>query len=152
MEQSESEQRADIRRDVDRINDIFDTAQAYFDARDADDSQPIDIRWEAMRDVFPQENPEDQAPLLINANDVGQITAAVNWASDRGFKAIIVGGRDADLVTDLLISNDVPVIINGVHTFPKRADQPFDHAFRLPLRLEEAGVRWAMASRRGDRA
>ena len=144
MNESESEQRAGIRSQLDAIDEIFDTAEAYFAARDADESQPVDIRWEAMRDVFP--DADDQKPVLINANDVDQITSAVAWATRRGLRPIITGGRDADLVTDLLISNDVPVILSGVHNFPKRADQPFDHAFKLPLRLEEAGVQWALAS------
>lgn len=145
MNESEAEQRSGIRRDLDRIDEIFDTAEAYFAAREADESQSIDIRWEAMRDLFPAEDGK-QMPLLINANDVDQIAASVAWATGRGLRPIIVGGRDADLVTDLLVNNDVPVILSGVHNFPKRADQSIDHAFKLPLRLEQAGVQWALAS------
>jgi len=144
MEQSESEQRNDIRSSTEAIDAVFDTAEAYVAARDADASQPADIRWEAMRDVLP--GSADQKPVFVFASDLDQITSAVAWAIERGLEPVIIGGRDADLAAKLLAKHDVPVILSGIQNFPKRADLPFDHAFTLPQRLEEAGVRWAIAS------
>jgi imidazolonepropionase-like amidohydrolase len=144
MEQSESEQRNDIRSSTDAIDAVFDTAEAYVAARDADASQPVDIRWEAMRDVLP--GGADQRPVFIFASDFDQITSAVTWAIERGLKPVIVGARDADLAAKLLVKHHVPFILSGIHNFPKRADLPFDHAFTLPQRLEAAGVQWALAS------
>ena len=144
MNQSAADQLRGIREDQDAIDAAFDTAEAYVAACEADPDHPVDIRWEAMRLVLP--GAEDQRPVFINADDVDQITAAVAWATGRGLDPIIVGGRDAPLAAELLRRHDVPVIVTGVHTFPKRADLPFDYAFTLPVRLEEAGIRWCMAS------
>jgi len=162
MRKSEEEQRKDIRRSLDRIDDAFDSAQAYDAARAADPDLPIDLRWEAMHAVFSASPPSSggagippasssspsssQLPIFINANDVDQITAAVSWAIKRGLKPVIVGGRDAPLAADLLKRHDVPVIISGTHNMPKRSDSDYDQPFRLPATLESLGIRWCLAS------
>ncbi|MEX2218191.1 MAG: amidohydrolase family protein [Phycisphaerales bacterium] len=187
MERSEAEQAEETRKAVAVIEDSFASARAYLDAREADPTLPVDLRWEAMRGVFPaKEGPEGggdaqgrtptgpadagardarvarqagvaapqgprppeirQKKVFITAQDVDQITAAVAWAVRSELKPVIVGGRDAPLVADLLKRHGVPVIITGTHSFPKRADSPYDDAFTLPARLAAAGIRFAIAS------
>jgi imidazolonepropionase-like amidohydrolase len=144
MDKSEDEQRKGIRERIDAIDRAFSQTEAYKKAKAADPSGPTDIRWEAMAGVLP--GAEKQRPLFINAQDVDQIMAAVTWAVGRGLKPVIVGGRDAELCADLLKANDVPVLIQGTHTFPKRADSPYDDAYTLPARLAAAGVRFCLAT------
>ena len=143
----ESRSRSDrMRRIKDSLRDIdelFDAAQAYADHRAANPDAPMDLRYEAMLEVMPGAG-EDQKPVFISASDVDQINSAVTWAAGRGLKPVIVGGRDAPLCAELLKSHDVPVIVAGAHTFPKRADSPFDDPFTLPKRLQDAGVRWCL--------
>ncbi len=141
MDQSEEDQLRAIRRNLDAIDETFDTAAAYFAARAADPGHPADIRWDAMRGVL-----EGTLPVFIWAQDVDQITSAVSWATGRKLKPVIVGGQDAVLAADLLKRHDVPVIVLGTHNFPKRADSDYDAAFTLPARLEASGVRWCLAS------
>lgn len=88
----------------------------------------------------------NQKPVFIAAQDVDQITAAVTWSAGRHLRAVIVGGRDAELCADLLKAQDVPVLITGTHTFPKRDDSPYDDAYTLPARLAAAGVKFCIAS------
>ena len=38
------------------------------------------------------------------------------------------------------------VIVTGTYEMPHRADAPFDERFRLPSRLEAAGIPWCLAS------
>lgn len=155
MERSEQEQGDDVRRALDEINDAFRTARAYLSARAADPALPIDLRWESMRSVFPPAPGSDatplprarlQRPVFVAAQDVDQISAAVALGAEHGLRIVIVGGRDAPLVADLLLRHNVPVIITGTHTFPRRADSPYDDAFTLPARLHAAGVKFAIAS------
>lgn len=145
MQRSESDQMADIRRSLERIDEVFDTAAAYAAAKDADPAHPTDLRWEAMRSLFPSAG-EKQKPVFISAQDVDQINAAVAWAAGRKLKVVIVGGRDAPLAADLLKKNGVPVIVTGTHVFPKRADSAYDEAYTLPKRLEELGILWCMST------
>lgn len=133
-----------VARALDGIRDYFDTAAAYAAARDADPTHPADLRLRAMRPYLGGDD-SDGGLLLIAANDYDQIVSAVSFAAERGIRVAILGGRDAPLCAGLLIEHDVPVIIDGVYRFPKRADSPFDDAFTLAARLHEAGVRFCIS-------
>jgi imidazolonepropionase-like amidohydrolase len=144
MQQSEDEQREESRKAYAAIDEAFKAAEAYIGAKAADPSLPTDLRWEGMRGVLAGGG--DQLPVFILAGDVDQITAAASWAVQRKLKPVIVGGRDAEQCADLLKRHNIPVIITGTHTFPKRADAPYDQAYTLPARLHKAGVKFCIAS------
>jgi len=156
MEQSESEQNENIRQGFAVIDDVFKSAEAYRLARRADTNTSIDLRLDAMQNVLPpledagsadpKARKPEQLPVFIAAQDLDQITTAVTWAQERKLKAVIVGGRDAGLCIELLKRHNVPIIITGTHTMPKRADSPYDDAFTLPARLHAAGVKFCIAS------
>lgn len=133
----------DVRRRLDAVDELFDTAEAYRDSKAADPNTPVDLRLEAMQSVLP--GAEGQKPLIINADSVERIQSAVTWAAGRGLKVIIMGGRDAPLLAGLLKKHDVAVIVRGVHNFPRRNDSDYDEAFTLPARLDAAGVRWCLS-------
>ena len=132
-----------INNRLDEIDELFQQAISYRDG----DRTPRDLRFDAMLSVIPSANgSEPENPVFISANDVDQINAAVTWAIDLGLRPVIVGGTDAPLSAELLRQYDVPVIVTGTHKFPKRADQPHDAAFTLPIELTELGIRWCMSS------
>lgn len=128
-------------RRLTEIDEFFTAAQSYLDAKSADGSIQTDIRYEAMAPALRAES-----PVFIRANEVQQIESAIEWATGRGLKAVIVGGRDAEQCADLLKKADVGVIVDGVHRLPGRRDHFYDEPFTLPARLEAAGVRWCLAS------
>ena len=132
-------------RAIDNLNTLFDNATSYQINHDE-----TDLSLQAITTVLPpveqsqaQDNPQN--PVFINANDYDQITAAINWATSRNLRPIIVGARDAHLCTDLLVSTNTPVIIGGTFNFPKRADEPYDQPYTLPAKLEQAGVLWSLS-------
>jgi len=131
--------KAKERRDhtLENINTIFDNATAY-----AATHNDVDLKLEAIATTLPGDS---QRPIFINANDYDQITAAINWATSRNLRPIIVGGRDSHLCTDLLVSTNTPVIIGGTYNQPKRADAPYDQPYTLPAKLEAAGVLWSLS-------
>jgi imidazolonepropionase-like amidohydrolase len=135
------EQIARAKRRLAEIDEFFTAAQSYLDARAADASIPTDIRYEAMAPAL-----RGESPVFIRANEIQQIESAVEWATGRGLKAMIVGGRDAEQCADLLRRADVGVILDGVHRLPGDRDDVYDEPFTLPARLEAAGVRWCLAS------
>ena len=140
----EEEEEKDHARDRDeqlrRIEDVFDEAEAYRKARAADPDQPIDLRQEAMQGVL-----EGKVPIIAAADRARQIQSAVAFASRRGLKLIIYGGSDALDCVDLLQSQKVPVIVSGVYRLPLRRHEAYDHAFTLPARLREAGVKFCIS-------
>lgn len=130
-----------IRKNLVRLEEAFSRARGYVDARRAGADLPIDIRWEAMWLAL-----EGHRPVFFLAQDYDAIVTAVDFAARHRLKAVLVGGQDAWLCTDLLKKHDVGVIIRSLHRFPKRNDSDFDETYRLPARLEAAGVRWCLAS------
>lgn len=138
---SEKEQRTEIRENLEAIEKLFDDAAAYLANREADGRQPIDLRYEAMRDVI-----RGDKPVFVRADSQGQIESAIAWADRRGLSIVIVGGSEANRAAGLLHAHDVPVIVGGLHRLPGHRDDPYDDRFTLPAKLHAAGVRFAIAS------
>jgi len=124
-----------------RIRETFEAARAYLAAKAADTTTPTDVRWEAMRPVL-----ERKRPVFFLADDYAQITSAIDFAMQQKLRPIIVGGRGALLCADLLKKHGVPVIVRGIHTFPRRNDSFHDEIYSLPAKLEAAEIRWCLAS------
>ncbi|MCA9292505.1 MAG: amidohydrolase family protein [Phycisphaerales bacterium] len=141
MRSTPEEQLQRAQERLEQIDEMFDAANAYAAARKADASLPSDIRFEAMGPAM-----HGGKPVFIRANELEQIQSAVSWAERRHLHAVIVGGRDAAKCADMLKRHDVGVIITGTHRLPGRRDDAYDAAYTLPLQLEEAGVKWCLAS------
>ncbi|MCH7760455.1 amidohydrolase family protein [candidate division TA06 bacterium] len=141
MEKSEEEQRKDREKALNELDLAMKEARAYWVAKKARGKVKTDLRWEAMIPVF-----ERELPVVVWANEIQQIQAAVAWAEREKFKLIIGGGYDAWRVTDLLKRKDIPVLIGGVHRNPSRRWEEYDLPFALPSKLYEAGVRFCIAS------
>lgn len=129
------------------LRQAFDDAAAYRTAHQAQadrgfewDDFPRDLRWEAMLPVL-----DRKQPLIVGANQLTQIQAAVAFAQRHKLKLIIHGGYDAELCADLLQRHQVPVIIEGIYRLPLRPGDDYDAAFTLPQRLRAAGVTYCIA-------
>ncbi len=123
------------------IKQAFDDAAAYRTAREAlGDKQPLDARWEAMLPVL-----RGELPVMIHANEVQQIQAALSFVAERKLKCILHGGYDAEHCLDLIKAHKVPIIIDGTYRLPMRGDDDYDAAYTLPERLRKAGVPFCIA-------
>ena len=138
--------REDQLRALDRA---FADARAYLSAKrattrpagDGAVARPLDhdARWEAMIPLL-----EGRLPLVVAAEELAQIQAAVAFAAREKVRLVIFGGYDAPLCADLLKAHDVPVVVNGIHRLPLRIDAPYDEPFTVPDRLRQAGVRYCI--------
>lgn len=143
--QTEEEQLKRRNEGIQKIREAFAEARAYMTAKEAEAKKGVpyhdtDLRWEAMIPVLKKE-----VPVYLHANEIRQVQSAVDWAVDQDLKVVLVGGRDAWRVTDLLKEHDIPVIIDGVHNVPMRRWEPYDSPFTNALRLHEAGVKFCIA-------
>lgn len=127
------------------LDELFDAAVAYGAAREADPTLAPDLHLEAVLPVA-----RGERPILVSANEVTQIEAAIDWAVGRDLRIVILGGRDADLCIDRLVRHDVPVILTTTHRLPSRRDASYRESFELPVLLEEAGVRWSVTTSPGS--
>jgi imidazolonepropionase-like amidohydrolase len=78
--------------------------------------------------------------LFLHADEAKAITSAVQLAKRFGITPVVVGARDAAVLTDFLKENNVPVILGEVHSLPSRDDSDVDEPFKLPAQLQQAGI------------
>lgn len=141
IERSDEEQQKQIKERLDRIEDAFSGAEAYFAARKADASLPRSVRWDAFGPSL-----RGERPVFIQAQELEQIQSAVTWAAKRSLRVILVGGRDAPLVAELLKKHNVAVMVTGTHRMPRRSDANYDEAYTLPVEMEASGLKWALST------
>jgi imidazolonepropionase-like amidohydrolase len=107
----------------------------------------INPSWEAMLPIVGGE-----LPVMVHANEVRQIKAAVQWAESNRFNIILAGARDAWMLAELLASKRIPVIYDNVFELPARDTDAYDVHFRAPAVLQKAGVTVAFSVGLGDMA
>ncbi|QDU94715.1 amidohydrolase family protein [Lignipirellula cremea] len=118
----------------------FDEARAYQKLRAAEPTAPVDARLESLLPVL-----AGDIPVIVQAEEVRQIQAALAFVEREGLRMILYGGYDAERCARLLKERQIPVILGGVHRLPRRNDDDYDAPFTLPARLHAAGVKFCIA-------
>jgi imidazolonepropionase-like amidohydrolase len=131
---SPDEQARERRARIEELDDFFAEARAYAKGRAAG-NQALDPSWDAMLPFL-----AGDLPILVHADDVRQIEAAVAWAERNECRIVLAGGRDAWRVADLLARHDVPVIFEHTFTLPTRDTDAYNAQFRAAAVLRNAGV------------
>jgi imidazolonepropionase-like amidohydrolase len=134
-------------RQLDSIRAIFRDAVAYanaVEAADRDRSLPAMRRDVVLAALAPAARGE--MPVIFTAERAPEIRAALDFAREMNVRPIIMGGRDAWEVTDLLRERNVPVILTGTMRLPAREDDPYDVNFSAASKLAAAGIRFAIAT------
>lgn len=140
VEESADEQNSERDESLAALDEAIDHARAYALARSAADSTPIDARWEAMQPVL-----TGDLPLIVRANELQQIQAAVAFADRHKLRLIIYGGYDVPHCAELIKEHNVPVIVAGVHRLPRRRGDDYDAAYTLPERLRQLEIPYCIA-------
>jgi len=127
------------------LHDFVASAKAYHKAKQAfmNGNAPRvenDSRLEAMDAVI-----SGDQPVVVEADEMREIQDAITWAEHQDFRIVIMGGRDAHYIADFLVEKDVPVIITSVLDAPDRDWEAYDDVYRLPAKLEAAGITYAIA-------
>jgi imidazolonepropionase-like amidohydrolase len=139
---SVKDQQKEIEKAQKQIRDAFQIARAYWQTRkNPGPDFKTDLRWEAMMPVF-----DGKLPLFVHASTLAQIEAALAWAKEMQLKIVLVDGDDAWRVAAQLKENDVPVILGPATSLPPRRDDDYDSAWSSAAKLQQAGVRFCIAS------
>jgi imidazolonepropionase-like amidohydrolase len=142
VEKSAKQQIEDRDKTLKNLRKTFENAEAYRRARKANvKGQAYDARWEAMIPVL-----AGKVPIIVHANEIQQIQAAVAFASEHKLKMILFGGYDAPRCAQLLKKHQIPVIVGGVYRLPQQRHDPYDEAYTLPERLRQAGLKFCISS------
>ena len=142
---SEQEQRKRRDENIKKLRTAFAEARAYLKAKEAEAAKGVpfhetDLRWEAMIPVLKKE-----VAVLLRARGIRSIHAALDWALSEDLKIVLLSGQDAALAVDRLKEHNIPVILEGVLTVPRRRWEPYDTPFKTALKLHQAGVKFCIA-------
>ncbi len=145
--QTSIEEQSRLRRErLIGLNEFFQEARAYAKGRELElknnprATEGLNPPYEAMLDAV-----RGKIPVMVHADDIRQIKAALQWAQTNQLRMILVGGRDAAMAAGLLAPARVPVVFERVFAMPERGEDSYDINFRAPEALSKAGVTVAFA-------
>lgn len=118
---------------IQSLTSLFIEAKAYADLNEKD--KVANARLQAFDGIF-----DGKKKVFVHVNDAKSIQMAVLRFADLGITPIIVGGRDAHLVTDLLKQYAIPVLIKQSHALPSREHDDVYLPYKQANLLYEAGV------------
>ena len=123
----------------------FANARAYVQAVGAEGGRGIpvhdrDPRWEAMRPVL-----EGKIPVLVAADDILQLRAALKFADEEKLRLVLLSNGDVWRLAPELAARQIPVILGPTHELPSRRWEPYDEPFTVAKKLHEAGVRFCFS-------
>ncbi len=121
---------ADYAGAVQVLHSLFQSAQSYTGER-------LNLNLQAMQPLF-----NGSAKLYLHANGAKEIITAVGFARRYPIAdVVLVGGREALLVKDLLLVENIPVIYEAVHNLPDMAWHDLDEPYKMPFLLTQAGLK-----------
>lgn len=120
---------------VQQIYDLLDDAKAYYEGERDTENQKL----EAMGGLF-----SGDKKLFIRVDGAREIMAALDLKTTYGIKLVVVGARDAWMVTDALKEAAVPVIYRQTHGLPHRPEDDIDMTYKTPSLLQQAGITYCL--------
>lgn len=99
----------------------------------ADEQNPA---FASMQGLF-----DGSKTLYLYADGEREIIDGVSGMKEAGIRnVVLIGGYQAHKITDFLKQHQVPVLVNYTHSLPNLNDDDYDHPYRLPKLLAEAGL------------
>ncbi len=135
----EAKQQYEERRDS--LAAWLEAARRYQRATAAGENVKRDLKLEALARVT-----QGALPFLVMANTDREIKEAVAFADSQQVKIVILGGREARKVRELLAEKKIPVILGASQQLPSGEDEPYDEQYAQPGMLHAAGVTFAIST------
>lgn len=134
-------------KQIDKLRDVFRDAQAYAKAagaRSSNTSLPRNDRDLILEALVPVV--EGREPVVMHADLVRDIRAAIRFADEFKLKMILADAQDVARVIPDLKSRNIPVILGPILDLPPREDDPYDVIFTNAKTLYDNGIRFAIQS------
>lgn len=120
------------KKQVDELSTYFNESIAY----NTGVKSPRHLPFEALQGLV-----DGSKKLYIHVSNEKGITDAIQFSKENKIKnVVIVGGYEANLVTELLKQNNIPVLLQRVHSRPNSDDEDYDLPFKLANELVKAGI------------
>jgi len=121
---------------IEQVKNFFRSAKAYLAEKTHEETN---LKFEAVKGLF-----DRSRKLFIHCDIVKQMLIAIDFRKEFGFDVVIVGGSDSWQIADLLKANEIPVILNQMHSLPVMMDDDVDQPYKTPAMLQQAGVLFAI--------
>ena len=120
------------KKQVEELSTYFAESKAY----QASNKSPKHLPFEALQGLI-----DGSKKLYVHVDAERGITDAITFTKQNNIKhLVIVGGYEANKVSSLLKQNNVPVLLQRVHSKPKNDDDDYDLPFKLANELVTSGV------------
>lgn len=117
---------------IDKIKTYFLDAKNYL----AGSKEKVHLPYQAMEGLF-----NGSQKLFIHTSGKREITDAITITKELGIdNIVIVNGEGAETVTDLLVKNNVPVVLQRPHRNPNSEDDAYDYTYTIAKTLTDKGV------------
>lgn len=127
---------------VQNLKAFFKDAQLYHQAAG---KAPYNLKMEGMKGLF-----DGSKALHYHVDDAKSTIAACQFAKEFGIdKIVVIGGREAYMITDFLKENDIPVVLTDIHSLPDRAHDHVVLPYKMPKMLKDAGVEFCITDNKG---
>lgn len=119
-------------KNVATLENFFKEAKNYL----VGNQTPKNLPFAATEGLF-----NGSQKLFVHASGQREITDAVTIAKEAGIKKIvIVHGLGAEHVTDLLVKNNIPVVLDRPHRNPNSEDDAYDFTYKAAKVLQDKGI------------
>ncbi|MBD3863455.1 amidohydrolase family protein [Olleya marilimosa] len=119
-------------KEIQELTNYFAQSKAY----NANKTAPKDLPFEALEGLM-----DGSKKLFVHVDNEKGITDAINFAKAENIKhLVIVGGYEANNVVDLLKENNIPVLLQRIHSRPNGDDHDYDLPYKLATQLVKAGI------------
>jgi imidazolonepropionase-like amidohydrolase len=122
---------------IESVKSFFREAKAYLEEAT---HKETNLKFEASKALF-----DKKQKFFVHCNIVKEMLLAIDFKTEFGFDVVIVGGSDSWQIADLLKQNNVPVILEQLHSLPATVDDDVDQPFKTPYLLQKAGVLFALS-------
>ena len=146
-EEAAKEAQKNYTTQLDKLRDVLRDAQAYgraAAARAKDGSVKRfdrDLVLEALVPVV-----EGRVPVVIHADSVRDLRAALKFTAELQLKTILAGAQDVARIIPELKGRNIPVLLGPILDLPNREDDPYDLPFTNAKTLYDNGIPFAIQS------
>lgn len=131
-----SDPNKDYQKQVNALNNFLLQAKTHSLTTQKEKNLP----FEATKGIF-----NGEQKLYIHIKREQEIIDAINLTKNLGIsKIILVGADEAYKVSELLKTNNIPVIIKRAHTLPGSEDDDYDLSYKLASLLVKRGILTAL--------
>ena len=127
---------------IEMVKSFLQEAKGYYLQQN---KTATNLKFDAVKGLF-----NKSQKFFVHCNLVKEMLIAVDFVKEFGFDVVIVGGSESFQIAPLLKQNNIPVILEQLHSLPTSEDDDVDQPFKTPAVLQKAGVLFALSDEDGQ--